>query len=68
MLITHSIYNDYQVIHSRHFPLIITFVAAVGANRALIYTVIPELQQKLDKLKETIEDDNRELEIDQGDH
>jgi len=49
-------YSDYQVIYARYTPLIITFVAALGANRALLYTIIPELEQKLEELKAFIED------------
>lgn len=49
-----AVYDNYIVIYSRYNPLIITFVAAAGANRALLYTIIPELENKLDELKRLI--------------
>lgn len=61
-------YQDYQVIYSRYSPLIITFVAALGANRALLYTIIPELEQKLDHLKQFIEDSYTNAKINTDTH
>lgn len=61
-------YQDYQVIYSRYSPLIITFVAALGANRALLYTIIPELQHKLDHLKQFIEEGRTNAKIDNDAH
>ena len=61
-------YEDYQVIYSRCSPLIITFVAALGANRALLYTIIPELEHKLDHLKTFIEEGRTNAKINTDSH
>jgi len=63
-----SIYGDHLIVQTRHFPLIITFVAAVGANRALIYNIIPELHLKLERLRVAVDSDIKESEVDVDDH
>jgi hypothetical protein len=63
-----SVYADHLVVQARHFPLVVTFVAAVGANCALIYNVIPELKLKLERLRLSVQEDIRFAEINEDDH
>lgn len=63
-----SVYSKYQVIYSRCYPLIITFVTESDVNRALIYTIIPELEQKLTHLKSKIQEEYTSQHINDEDH
>jgi hypothetical protein len=61
-------YQDYQVIYSRFSPLTLTFVAALGANRALLYSIIPELEHKLQHLRAFIEESHTNAKINNETH
>ena len=63
-----GVYGNCQIIFSRCYPLIVTFVTELDVNRALIYLSIPELEPKLSTLKSKVQEAYTAVHIAKDEH